>query len=187
MSITRNLSLVVFSVILLSSCGPKEKMVEVKNQDGITIERYSVIQDTIRQGSFESYYDNGDLFEASFYKAGALEGTRTIYFQNGKPEVVENYSKGIISGPFKTYYADGQVNVSGVFVNGVLEGIVQKYYETGEIKEEVSFQNNLENGPFTEYYQTGGPKWKGTYIGGNHETGPLDSLGTNGDLEKKMI
>ena len=176
----------VFSIIL-ASCGPKAKWVEIKNEEGTTLERYQLIQDSIRHGIYESFYEEGSIFERSEYVQGILHGDRTIYFPDGTPEIEEEYVGGIIHGDYTTYYNNGSINVKGNFKDGSLQGIVSKYFQTGELMEEVSFENNRENGPFKEYYKTGQVKWAGNYINGDNEVGELDSFSLNGELAKKMM
>jgi antitoxin component YwqK of YwqJK toxin-antitoxin module len=177
----------LFILSLLIACSSKSKIVEIRNGDGLLLEKYEISQDSIKHGNYTSYYEDGNIFESSNFKMGVLDGIRELYFPDGAIEIQENYVDGTIEGPYNTYYNNGKPNVQCNYNNGVLEGIVKKYHRTGELMEEVTFQDNLENGPFTEYYKTGSEKWKGNYINGNQEVGELDSFSLEGDLMKKMM
>ena len=168
------------------SCGNKK--VELKTDSGQLKERYSVNKNNEKDGIYESWFDNGQLFEKSEYKNGILTGLRTIFYPNGQPEVTEMYNdKGELHGMYRTYYDDGTLKAEKTYVNNVLQGIVKTYHPNGKLKEEVIFTDNMENGPFTEYHPNGVVQWKGTYLNGDNEFGILEEFDSTGVLLKKMM
>ena len=55
-------------------------------------------------GPFESYHENGQLWERGTYKDGKPEGTYTIYHSNGQLLEKNIYKNGMISdGPYESY------------------------------------------------------------------------------------
>ncbi|GLR17851.1 toxin-antitoxin system YwqK family antitoxin [Portibacter lacus] len=176
----------IFSLLILLSCGKRLIEIEVKNDDGIVIEKYYLDKDSLKFGTYTSFTEDGNLFEESHFKKGTLDGERLIYFPNGEVEIQEHYVKGEIDGLYRTFYENGQVNLEANYVAGKMEGVVKRYYSSGEILEEVTFVNNEENGPFKEYYKNGQVKWEGAYKDGDNEYGTINSYSEEGELIKKM-
>ena len=179
--------LIYFLLLLftLSSCDNLTS-VEVRNDEGRLIEQYHLDADSIRQGDYVSFHDNGRIFEKSYYKDGSFEGERTFYYNNDSVEIKEFYENGVLNGPYQTFYKNGQLNLDATFVDGAMEGLVKRYYESGELLEEVTFKDNLENGPFKEYFKNGQVKWEGNYKDGDNEFGIILSYNEDGTLIRKM-
>ena len=160
--------------------------VYVRNSNGNVVEHYFITPDSIKNGLYQAYYDNGEVQEKSFYKDGKLDGERMLYFDNGGVEISEAYVEGVMTGPYKVYYKSGQVQLEQNFENGQLTGTSIKYHENGKLAEEVSFVDGEENGPFKEYYPNGEVHWEGNYLNGDNEFGLLKEYDESGELIKKM-
>ena len=173
-------------VFCASSCGDKN-LIEVKNEAGNVIEKYSITVDSLKNGLYEAFYDDGTLKETCNYVNGSLIGERRMYFSNGNPEIVENYVDGKMSGEYKNYYESGQLMLDMVFENGTLQGESLKYHENGNLAEKVEFIDGEENGPFEEYHENGLIHWKGNYYDGDNEVGLLEEYNLEGTLIKKMM
>lgn len=149
-------------------------------------EIYTTDQEGNKQGMFVELSTSGDTLFVANYKDDKLDGKRSIYAKEGYVKTVENYKEDMFHGPILTYYDNGQLQTKGNYTNNVLDKDFYLYYETGELKEKSTISDNEENGPFEEYYKSGVVHWKGTFIGGTNEVGPLLEYDEQGVLIKKM-
>ncbi len=172
-------------LVYLTGCGLKK--VENKYANGHVQESFTVNDKGEKEGKYQSFTEDGKLYEESTYKNDKLIGKRTLFFSNGKPEIEEIYIEGgIIHGPYKSYYENGNIKIEKTFENNTLTGLTKVYYPSGKIKEEVTMSNNQENGPFTEYYENGQIHWKGSYLDGDNEFGLLEEWDSLGVMIKRM-
>jgi len=176
----------ILSLLFIISCGNSLKLVEVKNDSGMVIERYYLDLDSLKTGIAESFDDDGNPFETASYEKGLLQGNRDIFFPNGKVEISEIYLDDKLHGLYKVFHENGNLKQEANYTNGVLEGQVESYYEEGGIKERVQFVENQENGPFVEFHPNGKKKWEGNYLNGDNEFGLLSQYDSTEVLIKKM-
>jgi len=172
--------------VALTSCS-KTEQVEMRNEDGIVIERYSRSKkDSLMHGSYEAFDDKGNMIEKATYTEGKLDGVRTLYYPSGEVQYVENHLKGEFEGTYQAYYPEGQLELEGEYVDNKMSGIWTAYYPTGKIKETVTFVDNEENGPFKEWYSNGVIKAEGEYADGDKEQGELVLYDLKGNVNKRM-
>ena len=148
-------------IFLIGISCQKSKVIEIKNDQGVIIERITTeLRDTgkLKDGFYEKFDDQGKPLESAHYKEGKLNGERKLY-EKGFIYSLENYT---------------------------LTGIMKIYYPDGKIKEVVTMVENEENGPFQEYYQNGKIKANGFYKNGPYEEGLLNLFDSTGTLIKKM-
>ena len=180
----------IFYFILLTiliACSPKNKVTEVKNEDGAVIHRFSENVETgQKEGKSETFSNGGLLLETSSYKNGQLHGERTLYHENGEIQAIEQYENGAFKGRYQAFYENKQLELEGKYIDGKMDGAWKRYYDSGELMEIVNFVANEENGPFVEYYKNGQKKTEGSYLNGDNEHGELLMYTQNGELEKKM-
>jgi len=174
-----------WALLICSACH-NNNLVTVKDDQGNVTEKYTVNDESLKDGPYESYI-NGVLVEKSNYKNGALQGKRVLYHTNGAIEIEEMYEAGVIEGPYRTYFFDGVLAQEANYVNGIMQGLIKSYYENGSLKEEVTMRDNEENGPFREYYENGKLSWEGQYLNGDDEFGLLKNYDKSGTLIKKMM
>ena len=178
------LSIFIFGII---SCASKLETIELRNEDGKVIERFTQHKETkLKEGKLEIYDSDGKILETAHYKNGQLNGLRTVFYENGQAQVVEQYENGIFKGLFKTFYENGALKLEGEYTNGMMNGKWKGYYDSGELKEIVTFVDNEENGPFVEYFKNGKTKTEGNYLDGDNEHGELKMYNEAGDLVRKM-
>jgi len=179
-------SILLLLIVCLFAC--KKNEFKSFYENGNLKEKYTFSEDeSIRNGIYELYSEDGKINERANYNKGTLEGQRTIFYSNGNPEIIEMYKKDNLDGEYKVFFENGQVQITSEYVNGILEGILKKYDEEGNLMEEVSFNNNEENGPFKEYYSNGKVQWSGNYLNGDNEFGLLEQFDESGQLLKKMM
>ncbi len=169
------------------ACTPKTKIVEVKNDAGNVIEKYTInIEKEVKEGKSEVFSSSGQLFETAFYKNGQLHGERTLFHENGAIQAIEQYENGQFATIYKAFYDNEQLELEGKYVSGNMDGEWKRYYDSGELMEIVTFAENEENGPFVEYYKNGNQKAVGNYLSGDNEHGELLLFDEAGALIKKM-
>ena len=181
---SRIIGIALIGAIALLACNDTETVEQ--ESFGMT-EKFQVSKKTgLKEGSFEKFNPDGNLFEKANYQEDVLEGERVIYHANGNAEIEETYSAGILDGPYKAWYDDASIELEGQYEEGVMTGVWKRYYRNGQVMEEVTFADNLENGPFIEYHENGNLKAEGQYKGGDREQGLLKLYDENGELYKKM-
>ena len=190
------LTIVLCSFILITSfaCNRNIETIDVKDDDGNLIERYTRKKDDFaKEGFYTKYSPDGKVIETAQYLNDAMNGSRILYDSKGDTMIVETYADGKFEGPYRSYHANGALESQGTYVNGAMNGVWKYYYDNKQVKEVVPFVNNEEDGPFMEYHENGKLKAKGTYKtteenidSANREHGELLLYDENGELEKKM-
>jgi antitoxin component YwqK of YwqJK toxin-antitoxin module len=126
-------------------------------------------------GSFKSYYNNGQLKIVGYYVNGLKNGLFKEYDENGILNSEYTMTKDEFNGPIKIYYTDGILKKSGNYLNGLENGIFIEYdpygakeaeyvmtagkknglvkvYEEAKLSHTTTFKNDFKNGQYTEYY-----------------------------------
>ena len=176
--------MVVFFAIFLVSCNKTEK---TYYNSGKLMEKYEINKDSLKDGTYERYFEGGALAEILTYYEGKQNGERIIYHESGKTESVCRYVNGLIQGGRKVFYQSGELKYESNYEDSKLSGLFVAYYENGNKKEEVTFADDFENGPFVEYHENGKIDWKGQYLNGENEFGLLENYDSTGILIKKMM
>jgi len=182
----KHFTLLVFVSLLSYHCGQSPNIIEIKNAQGIVIEKYQIDADSLKQGEATTFDDDGNIFDKANYVNGTLSGKRTIYYQDGSTDTEENYVDGVLTGEYTQYYKNGNVMQRGSYTDGTLNGEVVTNFENGSKKESVTFKDNIEDGPFVEYYENGKKQWEGTYRNGDNEYGLLIEYDSLENVIKKM-
>ena len=95
-----------------------------------------------KDGSYESYHENGSLNFKGNYSKGVLEdGSYEKYYENGQIWIEGTYQKGELHGPFKKFYENGQLWEEGKFKEGKKEGLHIRYHENGQIYDQRNYLN----------------------------------------------
>jgi antitoxin component YwqK of YwqJK toxin-antitoxin module len=179
------LFLTICAFILLNACQPDRPFVEVYN-DGTLYESFQINSDSLKHGSYNRYFKDGNVAEEAQYENGKLNGKRIIYYHTGVIEIEEIYDMDSLEGVLNSYYPSGKKEFTCEYIKNKIQGKAIKYYESGQVMEEVLFKDNEENGPFVEYYDNGQIEWKGTYLNGDNEFGLLEQFNKSGEVIKKM-
>ncbi len=176
--------LCLFFVLSSTSCEERQWL-EVHEGD-VLLEKFQHLGDSIRDGIYESYLEDGSLFERSVYAKGKLHGEKKFYFANGQVQSIETVIDDKYNGPFKLFDSTGQILQECVYENDKTIGTLVNYYSNGQVKEKVEFSNGEENGAFVEYFENGNLKAEGFYKNGDYEHGPLKLYDSTGVLIRKM-
>ena len=72
-------------------------------------------------GLYESYFENGQLMNKSFYKDGNYFGLNEGYYDNGQLRFRTNYDSGEwmrVDGREEWYFPDGRLSSTGIYNKG---------------------------------------------------------------------
>lgn len=83
------------------------------------------------------------------YKAGKLEGVRSVYYMDGKIAEETTYKNGVKDGPYKKYAENGMVLEEATFKNGQYHGRAIYRDIKGKILAEGEFKEGAKNGMWT--------------------------------------
>ena len=107
------------------------------------------------EGEALEYYENGDLYEKSFYVSGKINGVKTRYHANKKISSEINYLEGELSGSYKSYHTNGKPNEVGQSLEGFYDGPWKMYYSDGTLQSEFSYEKGSLNDLY-KFYDTDG-------------------------------
>ena len=109
----------------------------------------------IRNGKYESFFENGNLnFEVN-YVNDLKQGKEVYYYLNGHISSTLMYKNGVLEGDVTYYYEEGQIKNVKSYVNGKIEGTQTVYHKNGNIYQVSNYKNNKLHGFFTTYLNDG--------------------------------
>lgn len=139
-------------------------------------------------GTWEYYYDNGHLKNNEVYnEKGSLVEPSTYYNPDGTKDYVVSYDdKNQIHGPVEYYYSCGSVKEQYPYHHGMEEGEGVFFFSTGEKQSTYSIVDEMLEGPYTYFFMNGATSATYHYKKGKAE-GKYFSYYKNGDLEASGI
>jgi len=118
------LKFIVF--ISLFSCHRENRSVEKKYYpNGQLKKEYGVLDDSILDGSFKYYFDNGNLEAEGFIRRDKNNGFFKHYYKNGKIKEIDLYDNGTLLRSTSYNETDLKVDrdIFSVFINSVSDSI----------------------------------------------------------------
>jgi antitoxin component YwqK of YwqJK toxin-antitoxin module len=113
------------------------------------------------EGEWKYYHENmPDIMTIENYKAGKLNGKRTVYYRGsgvkGEENIAEEatYSNGLKNGPYKKYTLKGIVLEDSNYKNDALDGPAVYKDPLGNLVSRGSFKNGQKTGVW-EFYENG--------------------------------
>lgn len=102
------------------------------------------------------YYQkaSAEVFTLEYYKAGKLEGKRTVYYIGGKPAEETTYKNGIKEGPYRKYTESGIVLEETNYKNGEYDGYAVFRDALGKIASEGNYNKGRKRGIW-KFYKDG--------------------------------
>ena len=86
----------------------------------------------LRQGLFESFWENGKPFIKCTFKDNRLDGLYEEFFENGQVKERCTYKDGLKQGLYESFYENGQVKERYTFKDDQLitknETLIQKLF-----------------------------------------------------------
>jgi antitoxin component YwqK of YwqJK toxin-antitoxin module len=102
------------------------------NGHGNLVKEYYLIQDSIKDGQYREYYDNGRISCLASYKNDTLEGYEYFFAENGDTVKYYNHYKGNLDFPYKKWLENGKI-LFGNYLDKDEKFVVWKWYrKTGE-------------------------------------------------------
>lgn len=87
---------------------------------------------------------------------GRLNGTYTSYYENGQPHIKCLFKNGACDGPYEERYPNGQIRFTGTYAHGKLQdGRYTVYRDNGYIDHRFSLKDNRYHGPFEGFDKYG--------------------------------
>lgn len=125
---------------------------KVYEKDTINI----VDADSLKQGVWKEFWDNGDLKSEVIYKNNKKQGLEIKWFD--VPDCVEQesyYKDGKLEGPSIYYSKKCKKDFFENYKNGTKEGLELSYYPNGNIKAEGNYKKGNLNGYYKVYDKKG--------------------------------
>ena len=137
----KNTLLVLLSLIMIvfstSAFAKKVEKMPVE-RDGLYYEHLSP---NLANGTYEIYYDNGQLKAIGTFKDGKEDGLYEWYYENGQLWERKTYKDGIRDGLYEWYYDNGQLKWRYTYKDGKLNGLDEGYNKDGTLKSKCFYQN----------------------------------------------
>jgi len=164
-------------VFLLTLYLVKLTITQVKNEYKRLIKKEKYLKD----GCHLRYFDNNKKqvkFELHIIN-GERNGSYKSYYENGQIELECNYINGELDGIYKSYFINGQIEIDCNYINGKKHGLYKTYYVNGNLKNELYYKNGNEDGQFHSFYAN-----KANYREGDFdENGLVKEYFKNGNLK----
>lgn len=121
----------------------------------INIETEDIRRDSAGYACF--YYEDKTLKHIGFLENNQLQGSWQSFYQNGNIKIVANYDEGALSGIVALYDMEqsGQKLVEAEYKNNQLSGQYREYYLDGALKVLLDTKNNQPDGKAIYYYSNG--------------------------------
>lgn len=131
-------------------------------EDGEKVGEGITLEDGVRDGEWQEFYNNGALRGEGMYDKGIKVGTWKYYYPNGLLEQTGDFDKkGRFKGTWVWYYPSGAVLREENYLDGLLDGPMTEFDEAGKIVAEGEYIEGLEEGPWV--YQYGDFREEGSY------------------------
>ena len=137
---------------------------------GKAYEMHGSFKNGKKEGSWVSYYDNGQLYSKSVFKNGIrVKPYFEQFHENGEVWVRgTDFKDGLMHGSYESYYPDGQLYEKGNYTKGERDGSWVEYWDSGRLKMKGDYENGKEEGFWVRYNEDGTkfPLYNGTYKNG---------------------
>jgi uncharacterized protein len=138
---------------------------------GKTLITKGLYKDSLKEGKWLQYHNNGVLKSEQNYKKGLLFGEQKFYNNNGalnyksnQIETIENGKKiSVKHGKFVSYHQNGKLREEGVYEMDKKSGLWHEYNQNGDLYRETFYKNGKVHGINNSYTNTGKPETKSEY------------------------
>jgi antitoxin component YwqK of YwqJK toxin-antitoxin module len=87
----------------------------------------------VKNGSFRTYFLNGQIEKEGFIKNNKNVGEWKYYYENGQIETMGYFHENIPYGQWKSYYKNGNLKTIGIYRWGKQQGAWEEYYQDGKL------------------------------------------------------
>jgi len=116
------------------------------------------------EGLLTLFYENGSIEEELYYRNGLKDGSRNTFHENGKPFEVETYKDGKLEDLFQGYYDNGSLWWEGYASNGKRDGSITVFYESEKVKYKGQYTSDSKEGLWTYFDEDGEEDKKECYL-----------------------
>lgn len=123
-----------------------------------------VYENNLETGLWTRIDETGQKFE-EHYKAGQLDGPRTMWSPGGRKVSEGDYAQGKAVGRHTSYFPSGAKLSEVEYKDGVQDGPVRYYFENGKLQIEGEMKAGKKEGLWTYWNPDGtrDPTWSGRY------------------------
>ncbi len=114
---------------------------------------YYSTQDSLLNGSYESFYLNGSLHTYGWFTENLPDSIWKYYHENGRPKAEGKYKKGVANGKWKYFYENGNIKSQGILRGSTKEGYWTFFYENGGEKSNGNYYSGKKNGIWNYFYE----------------------------------
>ncbi len=120
--------------------------------DGV-IESEGMMRGKKREGKWLFYHANGkSIMSEENYKDGKLDGSYKTFYANGEPTEITGYKNGLQHGNYKKYSIKGFLYQDFNYANGKLNGMAIYYSrKTGDMIKKGPYKDDLRVGTWENY------------------------------------
>jgi antitoxin component YwqK of YwqJK toxin-antitoxin module len=108
-----------------------------------------------RQGKYQTFYINGQVYEDGQYINGEQEGKWMYYYSDGTVLRESYYKDGYPDSVWKDYHINGKLSSQVSYVEGKVNGEQVLYYEAGQVSARYTYVDSELEGPATFYSPEG--------------------------------
>jgi antitoxin component YwqK of YwqJK toxin-antitoxin module len=120
-----------------------------------------------RHGTYESYFENGQLESRGEFDHGAYKGVWNFYYGNGQLRESSEFSSGQRQGHWASYYENGLRACESDWVNGVENGSHTDWFQNGLMCAQGAMKDGLRHGYWIFWAENGDKVREGNYENGN--------------------
>ena len=99
-----------------------------------------------RNGLWETYRENGQLYDKANFKDGELHGLWETHNENGQLNRKGNWKDGKRHGLKEHYYENGQLKRKENYKDGELHGLRENYDENGQLLMKINYKDGKKDG-----------------------------------------
>lgn len=128
-----------------------------------------LVENDLKQGLWNYYYDNGQKEEHINFKDDQMHGVSRAWFRDGKLMVEGNYSQNKKTGSWCTWDENGSKVVEGEFRNDLEDGFWTWYYSDGNRKQLGRWIKGLKEGKWQGWYEGGSKQFETSFRAGKQD------------------
>ena len=122
------------------------RMIKTYHDNGNPRLEYTVDDQGQIHGTYQSWYENGQLYEQIEYVNGKLHGIRYVWDEDGQLCTQSEYVNGKRHGTYRDWHDNGQLREQSEYVNDNLHGTSRYWYDNGQLWEQCEYVNGARHG-----------------------------------------
>ncbi|MEZ6013512.1 MAG: hypothetical protein R3F49_00230 [Planctomycetota bacterium] len=112
------------------------------------------------------YYEGGFAARVEHWLEGQLDGTYRSWWPNGQPREEGAYIAGAREGLWRRFSRQGKCIEEGVYVGGEKDGLHQTWFGDGQLEESAAFHLGVPHGALRRFSRSGMPLLEANYVEG---------------------